>query len=447
MFAKDYEIVLGVRPGLTDPASFKYRNEGTLLKRAADPEREYVDHILPDKIRLAKNYVAEASLSLDIIIIVKTLLEAVGMEAAPIGNAILRRRRPLVVLIHLLLIVSSYYLAWSLRFDGAIPPREVRLFWQFLPWLLLLRASAFIPFRLYEGLWRYTSVSDAANILAAVVSSSVPFVILVRGMYGESAHPRSVFVIDALLLVGLACGVRLLRRAYHELAAGPPGSKVVIVGAGDTGEAAIRELKKNYEYRVVALLDDDSTKRGRRIHGVQVVGGCEDLPRVVAERRPSEVLIAIDDPPDVLLRDLGRMLEPFSVKLTRLSRPEWCGGPVRVELPPRMPERSAVTRPTPPARNRVDVQMEVRRQQCPRCGHAELRRSRARTVIERLRRGVSRERPFRCQECQWRGWLIPLDYAILDAGAPEATLPDLRSLDAAFPPPSERRDHPEPDLV
>jgi lipopolysaccharide/colanic/teichoic acid biosynthesis glycosyltransferase len=206
LFAKDYEIVLGVRPGLTDPASFKYRNEGALLQRAADPEREYIERILPDKIKLGKAYVAEASLSLDLVLILKTLLEAVGLEAAPMARGVIRHRRPIVVFIHLALVVISYYSAWHLRFDGNIPSREMRLFWQFLPWLLLIRANVFAIFRLYQGLWRYTSLNDGVNITVAVLSSIVPFVLLVRFGYGEVAHPRSVFIIDAVLLIASMWG-------------------------------------------------------------------------------------------------------------------------------------------------------------------------------------------------------------------------------------------------
>jgi FlaA1/EpsC-like NDP-sugar epimerase/lipopolysaccharide/colanic/teichoic acid biosynthesis glycosyltransferase len=317
-FRDDYEIILGVRPGLTDPASFKYRNESSLLKNVADPEREYVQRILPDKIRLGKAYVAESCLSLDLALMIKTLLEAVGMEATPVGSAILKYRRPLVILIHLTLAAFAYYGAWSLRFDGQIPAIETQLFWKFLPWLLLIRAVTFAVFRLYQGLWRYTSVTDAANIVAGVAAGSVLLVVLVRLVYAEPAHPRSVFVVDAILLITFMLGVRLIRRLYHELSAGSAGVRVVVFGAGDRGEMLIRELKRSEVYRVVALVDDDPAKRGRRIHGLPVIGGRTELPRIIAERKPAEVLIAFDSPNPAAARDLVRLVEPFSLKLRTL---------------------------------------------------------------------------------------------------------------------------------
>ncbi len=73
MFAEDYEEILRVRPGITDLASVKYRDEAAILGAAADPEREYVDRVLPEKIRLAREYVQRQSLLLDLGIIFGTL--------------------------------------------------------------------------------------------------------------------------------------------------------------------------------------------------------------------------------------------------------------------------------------------------------------------------------------------------------------------------------------
>ena len=73
MFRDDYAEILRVRPGITDPASIKYRNEAEILGRAEDPEKEYIERILPEKIRLAKEYVRNSSLWLDFMIILKTI--------------------------------------------------------------------------------------------------------------------------------------------------------------------------------------------------------------------------------------------------------------------------------------------------------------------------------------------------------------------------------------
>jgi len=74
MFRDDYAYVLSVRPGITDPASIRYRDEAAILGASDDPEREYVEHILPDKIALARTYVTDATLLGDLGLTLKTLL-------------------------------------------------------------------------------------------------------------------------------------------------------------------------------------------------------------------------------------------------------------------------------------------------------------------------------------------------------------------------------------
>ena len=74
--------VLSVRPGITDLASLAFRDESTLLARSADPERTYVEEILPIKLRHACDYVAQRSLWLDLRIIVRTALALLGRQGA-----------------------------------------------------------------------------------------------------------------------------------------------------------------------------------------------------------------------------------------------------------------------------------------------------------------------------------------------------------------------------
>jgi lipopolysaccharide/colanic/teichoic acid biosynthesis glycosyltransferase len=75
LFRHEYAAILKVRPGLTDLASLKYRDEAKLLGGSADPQEEYVRRILPDKLRLAREYIDQSSLWIDLSLIVKTLMQ------------------------------------------------------------------------------------------------------------------------------------------------------------------------------------------------------------------------------------------------------------------------------------------------------------------------------------------------------------------------------------
>lgn len=73
MFREDFAEILSMRPGITDLASITYRHEADILGRAADPQAEYVGRILPDKIRLAKEYRRRSSVFFDLFLIVRTV--------------------------------------------------------------------------------------------------------------------------------------------------------------------------------------------------------------------------------------------------------------------------------------------------------------------------------------------------------------------------------------
>lgn len=234
--------------------------------------------------------------------------------------AALRWRRPVVILLHLALAAASSYAAFWLRFDGDIPAPERALYFSTLPALLLIRAVVFHRFRLFEGLWRYTSLWDLRNIVLGVALSSGAFVLLVRLVGGVTAYPRSVMLIDPILLICLMCGVRLTRRMAHGVRASTTRRRVLIIGAGDPAEMIVREMKRHpdYGYEPVGFVDDDPRWAGQRIHGLPVLGGMRDLVRIMLAEHPHEVLIAFAREQPAAIRAVVKLLEPFKVPLTRL---------------------------------------------------------------------------------------------------------------------------------
>ena len=83
LFREDYEEILGIRPGITDLATIKYRDEEVVLGRSGDPEEEYLRQVLPDKIRLAKEYLVRSSFFLDLTLITKTLPKLLRWRTLP----------------------------------------------------------------------------------------------------------------------------------------------------------------------------------------------------------------------------------------------------------------------------------------------------------------------------------------------------------------------------
>lgn len=232
----------------------------------------------------------------------------------------LRHRRAIVVCAHLCLVVLSNYLAFWLRFDGTIPREYWTLFVRMLPWLVAIRGITFLPFHLYSGIWRYTGIWDLGNLAGGIAVSSVAFYAVVRWGFGLTGYPRSIWIIDAMLLLIMLGGLRLTRRIYRRIMDVGSHKRVLIYGAGDAGEMIVRDMKHNpyYEYTPVGFVDDDPHKVGQRIHGVPVLGGRQQLAAIFEKAAPDAVLIALSRVAPAVIRDIVKALEPLKVPIQLL---------------------------------------------------------------------------------------------------------------------------------
>jgi lipopolysaccharide/colanic/teichoic acid biosynthesis glycosyltransferase len=80
LFRQEYREILKVRPGITDQACLKYRDESAILGQSENPDEEYLQRVLPDKIRLAKEYLKRSSFLFDLSLILRTLVKLFGFE-------------------------------------------------------------------------------------------------------------------------------------------------------------------------------------------------------------------------------------------------------------------------------------------------------------------------------------------------------------------------------
>ena len=237
------------------------------------------------------------------------------------GRPLVTTTRVSVVLVDLLLAVAANYFAFWLRFDGAIPTAAWSLWAATVPALVLLRGISFVPFHVYDSVWEYVGLRDLRAIVASVTTSSLLFCLLIRGVLGLRAYPRSVFLMDLVLVVFLMASARVGWRLLRERRANTRTRRVLIFGAGDAGARIVRELLKGGEhgYHPVGFVDDDPAKMGRRIHGVPVLGTRADLPRIIDKTKPTEVLVAIARAAPATFRGVVKELE--SHKLTIRAMP------------------------------------------------------------------------------------------------------------------------------
>jgi len=231
---------------------------------------------------------------------------------------LLKHRRLPIACLHVALIGLANYIAFSLRFDSPVPRWE---FYHGLAGLVAIRAALFVPFRLYEGLWRYTSIEDLRNIVAGVGLSTIAFAVYVYGYLGMAEYPRSVLFIDTLVLIFLMGGVRLSRRVHVMVHHLKGAKKVLLYGAGDAGEMIVRDFRHNgvnYQSEPIGFIDDDPQKHGQRIHGVPVLGSGDQMHEILRVHRPDEVLLSIPSAPPSLIRRILTTLEPYKIPIKTL---------------------------------------------------------------------------------------------------------------------------------
>jgi FlaA1/EpsC-like NDP-sugar epimerase len=219
-------------------------------------------------------------------------------------------RRPLIVLAHAALFLSSYAVAFGLRFDFVVPsafasPRY--LLWG-LP-LVALRLLIYGWYGLFHGMWRYTGQRDLEDLGKATLLSTLAFAALVLA-FGP-AFPRSVFAVEAMIALGLAGGLRLGVRAFastaRQIESEANARRLLVVGAGDAAEMLLREIRRNmHGVRPIGLLDDNTSKHGMTVHGVPVLGTIEEAHALIEAHHVTDVVIAI---PTATGKDMRRIVE------------------------------------------------------------------------------------------------------------------------------------------
>jgi len=202
------------------------------------------------------------------------------------------------------LIAAAWLLAFQLRFDsyGKIPPFYEKLVsWRTVLLVVAIKLLVFTAFGFYNRWWRYVSTRDMWGALRGVTVASLAASLTVYFFppVDTARLPRGIAVIDWLLLLALVAGSRLLARSIFERPGAASlvarGKEVIVVGAGDAGQLVIREMLKSRAlgYTPIGVVDDDPRKKNLRLHGVRVLGTTEDLPHILSDNRPDELLIAI----------------------------------------------------------------------------------------------------------------------------------------------------------
>ncbi len=177
-----------------------------------------------------------------------------------------------------------------------------------VPLYTVIAALVFLQCRIYDGLWRYTSLYDLRAIVQGAALSVLAFVLVLFAIGRLGEIPRSAPIIQFMCLVALLSGSRLLRRAFAEgdirrrLDRNSPGSApILLIGAGEGASLLIRALKHGIGgalCQVVGIVDLTANNSGRHVLGVPILGGLAQLDRILerlslSKRMPGRIVLTM----------------------------------------------------------------------------------------------------------------------------------------------------------
>lgn len=311
------EMILSMRPGITDFASLRYRDENELLARASDPEREYIDVILPSKLRYALDYVDNASVANDLRVLGLTL-RTVFVPSLPSRrrwllmndsklwawldqamSAMGPGRRYMALAADGLIVLACWHVTYLFRlgFERWQPGR---------PWYddyvsLAVAAAYLLCLSLagaYRGLWRFVGFDDFKRIVAGCLLAGLLSAVgvLMAHLVGVA---RAVLLLHPLFSMIALSMARMAYRVVWEHARsrvteteGEP-RRAIVLGAGEAARRLIAGIHRRDGWVVLGLLDDDPAKQGLRVSGVPVLGTIGQLLQAHIQSGATHVILAM----------------------------------------------------------------------------------------------------------------------------------------------------------
>ena len=207
--------------------------------------------------------------------------------------------RIFTIILHDILAAAFAWLAgYWLRFNLAVPSEFQAAAVSTLLWVMPLQAVVFWRFGLYRGIWRFASLPDLKRIVLAVGIAALLVPVMLILFRVSAVVPRSVLILDPLLLLIAMGGSRLAYRAWkeHRLASvlHPDSKPVLVAGAGSAADFLLRELARNPSgFHVVGLLDDSRDKQGRLVQGIPVLGGLDEVTAWAKKMEVDDVVLAL----------------------------------------------------------------------------------------------------------------------------------------------------------
>ena len=215
-----------------------------------------------------------------------------------------KNRKYLVFIYDTFAIILSICFAYLLRYDFVFSYNSLFLLASYLLWVFPIKIIIFFGFGLYKGMYRYTSIWDLYNVAKATLLSFLIVNSVFIAVPLSRLLPPSVLLLDFIFTFGLIALVRIAIRLYFSRSIistpkrinnNPNEIKLLLIGAGDTGEKILRDIlgNANDKYSVVGFLDDNIEKIGSSIHGIPIIDRISNLNKISVNFE--EILITVPE--------------------------------------------------------------------------------------------------------------------------------------------------------
>ena len=230
--------------------------------------------------------------------------------------------RWIIFFIDLFISLISIGLAYAVRFNFDIPQVEIDTFPLVFSIILAVRGLSFVLAKTYEGIIRYTSSKDAERIFFTVTLGSVFFVILNIITYNfwndKFVIPFSIIIIEYLATTFAMIATRIAVKVLYAELNNPSKEKtnVIIFGAGESGVISKRALDRDagIKYNVVAFIDDDAKKQGKRIERIPIHHSSK-LESLIEKHRVEHVIVSIQNLPNNRLNEIAELCLKYNIHI------------------------------------------------------------------------------------------------------------------------------------
>ncbi len=233
------------------------------------------------------------------------------------------------VILDLLVFMLAYLLSYLLRFEGVPPAGALDQMVILFPYIALARMISYYIFSVYSIIWRYVSVRDAMRIFEACLPVSLALLgarLFFPDRLAVMRIPFGIIAMEFLLALTGTLGTRLIRRLAHEMAEReryeedahlPKKKAILLIGAGNAGNMAARELRQRADLglEVVGFIDDDPAKQSLIIQGVKVLGDTPRIAEIAARVGAEEAVITIANASSRQIRRIVSLCEKAGLKI------------------------------------------------------------------------------------------------------------------------------------